>query len=91
MSRPELEEDSPDLSDAEIEGAILAPKADSVVEFLKKTSCTEEGCSAAIIPVSHALKRRKPSMFWKVHLRCASGHNRTLVFRVPWLPATYRR
>jgi hypothetical protein len=89
MSCPELEEDSPDLSDTEIEGAILAPEAGSVVKFLKETVCVEEGCSAAITPTSHALKRRKPSMFWKVDLRCASGHNRALVFRVPWLPATY--
>jgi hypothetical protein len=89
VNRPDLEEDSPDLSDAEIESAILAPETATVVKFLKEATCTKEGCSAAVVPTSHALKRRKPSMFWKVHLRCERGHNRALVFRVPWLPATY--
>ncbi len=73
------DEDSPDLTDAEVEQAVIATSLHQVSRHLSDMTCSS--CSAPLIKRHYALRRRKPSMYWRVILDCAEGHANVVVFR----------
>jgi hypothetical protein len=78
---PIPEEDSPDLTDEEIERAVPTdgPRDISrgvLADFQESPGIQLEG---------HELRRRKPHLYWRVKLLSAAGVPRTLIFQADWL------
>jgi hypothetical protein len=80
-----IEEDSPDLSDVEIEGAQEAQDARDLANYVKLLCCTSCGRQMAI--KAHQLRRRKPDLFSRVTLEClgCSGETKVLFKITSWL------
>lgn len=88
MWGPYPNEDSTDLSDHEREGATpsrdLAEFTALLQEFLRVGVCPT--CQATSLALSsHALRRRKPDLFWRTTLTCQAGHDIVRTFSTPWL------
>lgn len=77
------EEDSEDLSDEEIAGSTDTSSSEGVVEGLKDLVCAV--CHQALLLRKHELRRRAPSLYWRVRLACEQGHETGRLFRVSWL------
>lgn len=75
---PDLE-DSPDLSDEEVEMAKPITEAD-MVDHLRGVPCP--ACDAPVTKIKHELRRRRPFHYSRVRLHCAAGHDSVLVFRM---------
>lgn len=78
----ELGDDSEDLTDQEVERAIALPNVDRVIAHLRDLCCE---CSKSVQPVKHELRRRTPSLYWRMQLKCGLGHEMKVVFRIDWL------
>lgn len=76
----ESEEDSPDLTDAEVTGALPAFSPTDIAKHLEK--CSE--CGALLLKVQYAVRRRKPKIYWRVVWSCEKGHENRLVFRIDY-------
>ena len=81
----DLEADSEDLGDAEIEGALHSASPEDVRSHLSSRTCSEDGCGRALHPFSFALRRRTPDLYTRVGLTCTVGHRETLVIRTTWV------
>lgn len=66
-------EDSQDLSDDEVAGAVATDDAEDVVRFLR-----EQG---PIVILAHELRRRGDDLYWRVRIE----PDRSFVFQVSWL------
>lgn len=75
------DEDSPDLTEAEIEGAIPLLALTDIGKHVGKCPV----CEKASVKFHYARRRRKPSMFWRITLNCAEGHETKLVFRIDFV------
>jgi len=82
------EEDSEDLTDDEIAGAIMTRGIQTVIEVV---SAFCEGCPECVGDrermgvTEHALRRRNPNLFWRVTFKCKAGHVEGVTFRVNWM------
>lgn len=79
----ELDDDSEDLTDAEVEHAIIVQSEDKLVAHLRSARCTQ--CAQPIETQGHALRRRAPFMYGRMTLVCAQRHEQPIVFRLEWL------
>jgi len=79
----ELEEDSEDLTDAEVETAVAVPSVDAMLERLRQLRCQE--CDGEVEVNAHALRRRTPFFYARMGFRCTNGHDGNIVFRADWL------
>ena len=80
------EDDSPDLSDEEIEGAAETKDAQDLQEkmvALIHLSCGS--CSGSVQGTKSALRRRKPHLFSRTEFKCENGHVWTRTFRIDGL------
>lgn len=82
---PYPEEDSEDLTDQEIETALDVTGVVAWVMVLQAfcSSCPE--CGGRMGVVTHALRRRKPNLFWRTTLKCGAGHDEQVTCRANWI------
>ena len=85
MSQPDdLKDDSTDLTDEEVAGATVTNNYGDLRKALIHFSCPH--CSdGQMIPRKHALRRRKPGIYWRITLGCESGHEVVKTFRADWV------
>jgi hypothetical protein len=84
MNVEQLPEDSADLTDEEIDGAIRTASLGELRAALIHLSCGS--CAGGVPrPVKHYLRRRKPNLYWRIDLKCQNGHGITKTFRADWL------
>lgn len=84
MNADQLPEDSPDLTDAEVDGAFVTVNYGKLRESLIHLSCPS--CTEGVpSPVKHSLRRRRPGLYWRIDLECQNGHKMTKTYRVDWL------
>jgi len=79
----ELEDDSEDLSDEEINKAIPVSSVEAMINVLRETVCSQ--CRQPIEVRSQALRRRVPFLYSRVKVCCVEGHEQAVIFRVDWL------
>lgn len=85
---PIPEEDSEDLSNDEIAHAIPTQTVQTVIEVV---SAFCEGCpkcpdsNVRMSVTEHALRRRRPNLFWRVTFKCRNGHDEQVTFKVNWM------
>lgn len=80
----DLNQDSPDLTDAEVEGAVVTASYGELRYALIHLSCASCGVGP-LLPHKHALRRRKPGIYWRMTLACGEGHEVTKTYRADWL------
>lgn len=81
---PPPEEDSPDLTDEEIRHAKATERVEDIEGAVRGHTCP--ACSAAFSKAEHELRRRMPSLFWRIRLTCVgAGHVSLMTFKVDWL------
>jgi len=83
MFIPELEDDSEDLTDEEVESAIAVANVDAMLKRLRDARCPE--CEKEIEVFAHALRRRVPFLYARMDLQCQKEHSHTIIFRADWL------
>jgi len=79
------EDDSPDLTDSEIEGAI---STDNPKDFGDKLALIYLSCGSCKGPVTKthsSLLRRKPSVFSRTETTCVNGHTERITYRIDWI------
>lgn len=82
----DLEEDSSDLTDSEIEAAFVTMSGGEMVAVLtERRVCRAEGCGLTTQPTSYMLRRRSPHLYTRLHLECDAGHATNLVIRTDWV------
>lgn len=74
---------SPDLTDAEVLGAIPTTHSEDIVPHLKEQVCSE--CGKPLMVTDHEKRFRFPHFYWRSRLICDEGHKDTRVFQVTWL------
>ena len=77
------EEDSEDLTNAEILAAVLTGQVSDLVIHLTEQTCPE--CRSRLLVAGHALRRRAPNLYWRVSARCANGHPTQVTYQTNWL------
>ena len=77
------EEDSPDLTDAEVLGAAEVAGAADLVKHIQGAKCDQ--CLGPVSVNGHALRRRAPHLYWRILLVCRSGHHSSQVFQTDWV------
>lgn len=78
---------SPDLTDAEVEGAIATSCAEDIRNGLaSETACLT--CAKAWVKERHAKRFRYPHFYSRVTLTCPEGHTKQVVFQTTWLWAS---
>ncbi len=75
------EEDSPDLTDEEISGAILTRDANDLMEATKR--CLQE--LSHPVSMGHDLRRRGEHMYCRTRLTFEDGSEKVLVFQMDWV------
>jgi len=80
----ELGDDSEDFSDEEVALAVALPSVDRVIAHLRDLRCPQ--CEQGMAAIEHALRRRVPSLYWRMRVQCAAHHDPVLVIiRADWL------
>lgn len=74
---------SPDLSDAEVLGAIATSRAEDIVPHLAGQVCSQ--CGRAMMVSTHEKRFRYPHFYWRSKLCCSADHVDQRVFQVTWL------
>lgn len=78
------EEDSDDLTDDEIASALPTTGSDDTIQRMRGLlGCPL--CGARRVVREHALRRRRPNLFWRTTFLCDGGHKERVFFRVNWL------
>lgn len=73
-------EDSEDLTDDEVAGALEAETSSDVARRVR-----QEIQESPFTVKAHELRRRGDSLFWRVRLVAGGGVEKALVFRADWL------
>jgi hypothetical protein len=82
MNFPEIpEDDSPDLTDEEVERAVLTSNTD---DLSRKVVADLRGNPGTQLE-THELRRRKPHLYWRVKLKTPTGEDRSIIFQADWL------
>jgi RNase P subunit RPR2 len=76
-------EDSPDLTDDEVQKALPVNNAQELVKRIQNVLCSE--CSSAMLVQGHALRRRNPHIYWRVSFLCKNGHNLSRLYQTDWV------
>ena len=75
------EEDSPDLTDEEVQTAVATDNTGDLSRrlgtFLRESPGTQLE--------AHELRRRKPHLYWRVKLKTPTGEDQSLIFQADWL------
>lgn len=83
------EEDSEDLTDEEVERAVVATSPSAIsqaaLEPIKQITERTEGIPGHRLTVKHELRRRKPHLYWRLRLTSSEVAEEVLVFRADWL------
>lgn len=82
---PYPEEDSSDLTDSEIERAMETTGVIGVTEIIRAFCEACPDCGKPMGVESHALRRRKPNLFWRTRLKCVEGHDEQVTCQVNWM------
>lgn len=83
---PYPDEDSEDLTDSEVIQAFQTQGLETVIEVLRAFCDRCPECDKHMSVQEHALRRRKPDLFWRAKLKCLECENlETLTFRVNWM------
>lgn len=77
------EEDSSDLTDADILGAIQTNSVAEIVTALRSIPC--KTCSSQVRVMGHAIRRRSPHLYWRVKLLCPHQHETHVFFQSDWV------
>lgn len=82
---PAEDEDSPDLTDEEIEGAVETKDQNDFVRLLEETlrPLVRPNVGGAIL--GHDLRRRKPHLYCRTRIAPHGEPDKVLVFQVDWL------
>lgn len=84
MFPPPPEEDSPNLTDADIASAQDTSAIEDIEKALQGFKCPTCDGEAFTGP-EHTLLRHIPSLYWRIQMTCAQDHPITLFFKVDWL------
>lgn len=76
----ELGEDSPDLTDDEVAGAISVVSTQDAAKRLER--CPQ--CGALPVKVQYAVRRRQAHIYWRAVWICEKEHENQLVFRIDY-------
>lgn len=82
---PIPEEDSEDLTDSEISRAIQTKGVQTIIEVLGAFCGSCPKCGLGMSVGGHALRRRRPNLFWRTMLSCSAGHDEQVTFQVNWM------
>lgn len=80
------EEDSPDLTDEEIAGAVEASTSARMAEVFAETKCPT--CSDQVMVSRHQLRKRGPLHYARLFFVCKDGHAGSITFRASFLGGT---
>lgn len=78
------EDDSEDLSDAEVEAALPTEDITDLIAKLSKHIRENPGEQVS----DHELRRRKPHLYWRVKIQQPEDKSTALVFVADWLRGT---
>ncbi len=81
----DLEADSDDLTDDEVEGALPSEGPDDLLAHLSSRVCGADGCALHPTPLAYALRRRKPHLYTRIAVVCPATHRTDLVIRTTWV------
>lgn len=74
-------EDSPDLTDDEVEAAVDTRDAEDLAKLTAKAVAQDTEFTVT----GHELRRRGDHLFWRTRLVAGGEPDKVLVFRVDWL------
>jgi len=79
------DEDSPDLTDQEIDLAIMTQDSNDFVKHLEESirPLIRPNCGACI--TGHALRKRRPHLYCRTNLALDGEPDKVLLFQVDWL------
>ena len=77
------EEDSPDLTDEEITGAVEAKTPEVLVEVFAATKCLV--CQGKVTTLKHQLRKRGVLHYARILFVCQDGHRGSVTFRASFL------
>jgi len=77
------EEDSADLTDLEVYGAIGVVTPEDMAEYLGHLTC--KTCEGKVTITKHQLRRRAPNHYARVLFVCKDGHQGSVTFRARFL------
>lgn len=79
------DEDSPDLTDGEIEGAVETVDSNDFVRAIEEAirPLIRPNVSSAV--TGHELRKRKPHLYCRTRMAIDGEPDKVLVFRVDWL------
>jgi len=77
------EEDSPDLTNEEITGAIEAKTPEVMAEVFAETKCRV--CQGKVMVTRHQLRKRAPLHYARILFVCEDGHQGSVTFRASFL------
>lgn len=81
LDAPPDEDDSLDLTNEDVQRAVLTTSAAEVASMIASKLKERSGWAIK----GHELRRRKPSLYWINTLRAPTGETETLIFKVDWL------
>lgn len=80
------EEDSEDLTDAEIAEAVSVAGPTDIVDHLAGLRCQTCEGEGKLHVLAHVFRRRKPHLYWRVTLGCKNGHQQhAKMFLTDWI------
>lgn len=79
------DEDSPDLTDEEIAGAVDTSDSNAFVKALEEEIRPLIRPNVAAAIQSHELRKRKPHLYCRTRVALDSEPDKVLLFRVDWL------
>jgi hypothetical protein len=77
------DEDSPDLTDAEVRTAIATTGTDDIIAWIKTSSCQK--CGKEVRVVAHEFRRRALKLYWRIQMVCLADHPTSQVFKADWV------
>jgi len=80
------EEDSEDLTDEEVERAVVVTSSNEVTQAATVPIVAfSERFAGQKIKIAHELRRRSPHLYHRLRLSSSEGAEEVLVFRADWL------
>lgn len=84
LDSPPPREDSPDLTDQEIEAAIICTKSSEIATILQGVTC--EICHQQMTKYHYEVRRRDNYLYWRILITCQDRHkSTTIIVRADWL------
>lgn len=80
---PPPEEDSADLIEEEILGALPSSQIGDILAVIRAFRCPS--CGGGTRLAKHAIRRRKPHLYWRVTFVCSASHESRQTFCADWI------